>query len=135
MATHYQKLYKILIADHSSAVRKLIIDILTLHDLALTVIEANDGIEAVNQYRAHKPDLVLLDVEMFNMDGFEALRRIKEFDPQANVIMISTITESEIIDKAKQTGAQDFILKPFNTNKLVITIKENLGKKLNSISN
>jgi len=128
-------LYKILIADHSSAIRKLIIDILTLHNLALTVIEANDGIEAINQYRAHKPDLVLLDIEMPKMGGNEALHKIKEFDPQANVIMISTITESEIINKAKQNGAQDYIIKPFNGNKLVITIKENLGKKLNSISN
>ncbi len=62
---------------------------------------------------------------MPNMDGIEALRKIKEFDPQANVIMISAITESEIIDKAKQAGAQDYILKPFNIKKLVITIKEN----------
>jgi len=66
---------------------------------------------------------------MSNIDGIEALRKIKEFDPHANVIMISAITEREIIDKAKQTGAQGYILKPFNTNKLVITIKENLGKK------
>ncbi len=122
-------MYKILIADDSSAVRTLVKDILTLHNLASTVIEANDGIEAVKQYCAHKPDLVLLDVEMSNIDGIEALRKIKEFDPHANVIMISAITEREIIDKAKQTGAQGYILKPFNTNKLVITIKENLGKK------
>ena len=100
-------------------------DILTLHNLASTVMEANDGIEAVNQYCTHKPDLVLLDIEMPNMDGIEALRKIKAFDPQANVIMISAITESEIIDKAKQAGAQDYILKPFNIKKLVITIKEN----------
>ena len=130
MVTHPQKLYKILIVDDSSAVRILIKDILTLLNLEFTVMEANDGIEAVKQYCAHKPDLVLMDVEMLNMDGIEALRKIKEFDPQANVIMISAITDSEIIDKAKQTGAQDYVLKPFNTNKLVITIKENLGKKL-----
>jgi len=122
-------LYKILIADDSSAARILIKDILTLHNLVSTVLEANDGIEAVKQYCAHKPDLVLLDIEMPNMDGIEALRKIKEFDPQANVIMISAITESEIIDKAKQNGAHDYILKPFNSSKLVITIKENLGKR------
>jgi len=122
-------LYKILIADDSSAVRKLIINILTLHNLASTVIESVDGIEAVKQYCAHKPDLVLLDGEMPNMDGFEALRQIIEFDPQANVIMITSITDSEIIDKAKQNGAQDYILKPFNENKLVTTIKENLKRR------
>lgn len=129
MVTHPQKLYKILIADDSLAVRKLIIEIITLQNLASTIIEANDGIEAVNQYRIHKPDLVLLDVEMPNMGGFEALRMIKEFEPNANVIMISSITESEIIDKTKKIGVQDYVLKPFNSEKLAIIIKENLRKK------
>lgn len=71
--------------------------------------EATNGQEAVDLYKTHKPNLVLMDLTMPVMDGFEALKRIKELESDANVVVISADIQKQAIDKALKLGAFNFI--------------------------
>lgn len=92
----------------------------------MVVCEAGTGMEAVEQYAAHKPDMVLMDITMPDMDGIEATRRIMEIDPDAKVIMVSAMGQMEMVVKAITAGAKDFIVKPVDTEKLKSCIRKYL---------
>ncbi|WP_163969592.1 response regulator [Oceanobacillus halotolerans] len=101
----------ILIADDSKFMRNYLKQKLQQQRL-LTIIEAINGQEAIDIYKLSKPDMVFLDITMPNVNGLTALTEIIEFDPNAKVIMCSSMgTESNIIE-AIQLGAIDFIVKP-----------------------
>lgn len=124
--TKYMKIseLKILICDDSILVRKKLTDI--LKKLGITAIhEAVDGVEAVELYKEHKPDLVFMDIVMPIKTGLEALMEIKEFDNDAKVVMASTIgTQSNLVTAIK-AGAYEFLQKPVND--------EDVLKVLNSL--
>ena len=82
------------------------------------VAEASNGAEAVTSYKTEKPDLVLMDITMPDMDGIEALRQIHEYDRNAEVIMISALGQQTKIVEAIQNGAKNFIVKPFEEKKI-----------------
>ena len=85
--------------------------------------EASNGREAIETYTLVKPDLVLMDITMPDMDGLEALRQIKERDPNAKVIMCTAMGQQAMVAKAVEYGAQQFIVKPFQADRLMQAIQ------------
>ncbi len=115
----------ILIADDLSFMRMIQKEILT--ERGYTVVgEASDGIEAVSKYRSLKPDLVLLDITMPNMNGLEAMRKIFAINPKARVIMCSALGQQNLIVEAIRAGVKDFIVKPFKPERILSAIDKAL---------
>ena len=111
----------ILICDDAAFMRMMIKDILTKNGYNVAG-EAENGARAVEQYSALKPDLVLMDITMPEMDGIQALKKIKESDPGAMVIMCSAMVIESI-----QSGAKDFIVKPFQADRVIEAVKKVVG--------
>lgn len=84
--------------------------------------EASNGVEAIEKFAAVKPDVILMDITMPDMDGLEALRRIKEIDSNAKVIMCTAMGQQAMVAKAVELGAQQFIVKPFQAERLMAAI-------------
>ncbi len=114
---------KILISDDSMFMRKILKDILATAGYT-NIIEATNGKEAVAQYEAEKPDLVLLDLIMPEMDGFEVLKKI---GTTAKVLVISAIGQESMIAEANQYGALGFVNKPFDPSQVLSEVKKALG--------
>ena len=117
---------RILTADDAAFMRKVIKD--TLSKAGYTdVHEAEDGAMAVEKYNELKPDLVLMDITMPNMDGLEALKAIRAADPNANVVMCSAMGQESMVMDAVRSGAKDFIVKPFKPDRVLKTVTSILG--------
>lgn len=115
----------ILVVDDASFVRMSLKKILT--DGGHTVIsEAADGGEAIKRYKERRPDLVIMDVTMPEMDGIESLKAIMEFDTSAVVIMCTAMGQQERIVEAITAGAKDFIVKPFQGDRILKSIERAL---------
>ncbi len=116
-------LARVLIVDDSRTSRKLMRNILEANDYEVAG-EAANGEEAWAQYKALKPDAVTMDITMPKMDGIEALSLIRKDDPEAKIIMISAAGQREKMVEALKRGAQDFVTKPFDEEKVVTTLKD-----------
>jgi two-component system chemotaxis response regulator CheY len=104
----------ILVVDDIAFVRKTLTEILT--EAHYEVIgQAADGREAINLYTKLKPDLVTLDLVMPKMSGIEAARQITKMDPSSRIIMITAMAHENLIMEAINSGARDYVLKPFTT--------------------
>lgn len=115
---------KILICDDSRSIRMLTTQCLS--DIGYQVIgEACNGIEAIDQYQALSPDAVLLDLVMPEMDGKTALERILALDPQANIIVLSSLGKENDVETCLRSGAKGFLQKPLDP--------ETLQRALNTI--
>ncbi|WP_166246173.1 response regulator [Paenibacillus turpanensis] len=90
--------------------------------------EASDGAEAYRQYTKLKPDLVTMDITMPNMNGIEAVKKILEFDPQANIVMISALDQKNMVMEAVRAGAKHYIIKPVTDEKIVQTVNQVLSE-------
>lgn len=86
------------------------------------VAEAQNGADAIEKYKAEKPDIVTMDITMPEMNGIEALQKIKKIDPSAKVIMCSAMGQQAMVMEAIQSGALDFIVKPFETDRVIDSI-------------
>ncbi len=117
---------KILVVDDAAFMRKVIKDTLTKNGYT-DVHEAVDGLDATQKYDELKPNLVLLDITMPNMDGLEALKVIRGKDPSANVVMCSAMGQEAMVVEAVQNGIKDFIVKPFKEDRLMKTVNSILG--------
>jgi len=89
--------------------------------------EANNGIKAVEIYKAENPDIVTMDITMPEMDGIEAVKQIKAFDPSAKIVMCSAMGQQSMVMDAIKAGAKDFIVKPFQADRVLEAIKKVLG--------
>ena len=107
----------ILIVDDAAFMRMMIKDILTKNGYNVAG-EAENGARAFEKYNEVKPDLVLMDITMPEVDGLEGLRRIMEYDANATVIMCSSMGQKEHVVQAIQSGAKDFIVKPFDKERV-----------------
>lgn len=96
--------------------------------------EAENGKIAVDKYNETKPDLVLMDITMPEMDGIQALKAIKGNDPGASVIMCSAMGQQAMVIEAIQSGAKDFIVKPFQAERVLEAVKKLLVEKRFGIS-
>ena len=116
----------ILICDDAAFMRMMIKDILTKNGYNV-VGEAENGLKAVEKYSETKPDLVLMDITMPEMDGIEALKKIKALDPGAKIIMCSAMGQQAMVIEAIQAGAKDFIVKPFQAERVLEAVKKVVG--------
>ncbi len=117
---------RILIVDDAAFMRMMIKDILSKNGYEI-VGEAADGAQAVQLYRDTQPDLVTMDITMPEMDGITALKEIKKIDPQAKVIMCSAMGQQAMVIDAIQAGAKDFIVKPFQADRVLEAISKALS--------
>jgi two-component system chemotaxis response regulator CheY len=118
--------HTILIADDATFMRTMLRQIIEDMDWTIAA-EAGDGAEAIAMYRKFKPDLVLLDITMPNMDGNEALKAILAEDPAAQVVMITALGQKDQVLDAIKTGARDFIIKPFDHDRVTETLERILS--------
>ena len=116
----------ILVADDATFMRKMIR--MTLSEVNLNnIVEAQDGCEAVDLFKEKNPDLVLLDITMAKKNGLEALAEIMEADPAAKVIMCTAIGQQQTVMEALSLGASDYVIKPFQKDKLIEAVLNVLG--------
>ena len=116
----------ILICDDAAFMRMMIKDILTKNGYNV-VGEAENGAKAVEKYQELKPDLVLMDIMMPEMDGIQALKAIKAADPSATVIMCSAMGQQAMVIESIQSGAKDFIVKPFQQDRVLEAVRKVVG--------
>jgi two-component system chemotaxis response regulator CheY len=117
---------KVLIVDDAAFMRMMIKEILSKNGYTV-VGEASDGAQAVEKYKELGPDLVTMDITMPEMDGIAALKEIKKIDPNARVIMCSAMGQQAMVIDAIQAGAKDFIVKPFQADRVLEAIKKTLS--------
>ena len=117
---------KILLCDDAAFMRMMIKDILTKNGYNVAG-EAENGVKAVEKYNETKPDLVLMDITMPEMDGIQALKQIKANDPGATVIMCSAMGQQAMVIESIQAGAKDFIVKPFQADRVLEAVKKVVG--------
>ena len=117
---------RILIVDDAAFMRMMLKDIITKNGYEVAG-EAENGLKAVELYKELKPDLVMMDITMPEMDGIQAVREIKKIDPQAKIIMCSAMGQQAMVIESIQAGARDFIVKPFQAERIVEAIKKGLG--------
>ena len=91
------------------------------------VREAATGTEAVASYKSNKPDCVLMDITMPDMDGLTALKEIRKFDPGAKIAMVTAMGQQSMVIEALKAGAQDFVIKPFDKGRVLSAVKKLMG--------
>ncbi|MBT2657799.1 response regulator [Bacillus sp. ISL-18] len=117
---------RILIVDDAAFMRMMLKDILTKNGLEV-VGEAVNGADAIEKYRELQPDVVTMDITMPEMDGITAVKQIKAQFPQARVIMCSAMGQQPMVLEAIQAGARDFVVKPFQADRVMESIKKVLA--------
>lgn len=117
---------KVLICDDAAFMRMMIKDILLKNGYEIAG-EAENGMKAVEKYKEVKPDLVMMDITMPEMDGIQALKKIKEVDPGAVVVMCSAMGQQAMVIESIQSGAKDFIVKPFDKDRVLEAVKKVIG--------
>lgn len=117
---------RILIVDDAAFMRMMLKDILSKNGYEV-VAEANDGSQAIEKYKEHNPDLVTMDITMPEVDGIAALKEIRSFDPNALVIMCSAMGQQSMVIDAIQAGAKDFIVKPFQADRVLEAVSKTLA--------
>ena len=117
---------RIMIVDDAIFMRMKLKDILEKNGYEV-VAEAQNGADAIEKYRAERPDIVTMDITMPEMDGIEALKGIKRIDPSAKVIMCSAMGQQAMVIEAIQAGARDFIVKPFQADRVLEAVRKAVG--------
>ena len=107
-----------MICDDAAFMRMMIKDILTKNGYNIAG-EAENGQKAVEKYAELKPDLVLMDITMPGKNGLEATKEITEYDSNANIIMVSALGQQSKVFEAIAAGAKDFVVKPFEPDKII----------------
>lgn len=116
---------KILIVDDAEFLRVRLTKMLDTD--GFQVFQAENGVKAVDLYKEIHPDIVLMDVTMPEMDGLTALKAIVGFDPKAKVIMLTALGQESVVLEAVKSGARDFIVKPFEHDRVMKAIGKLLG--------
>lgn len=114
---------KIMVVDDANFMRMMLKDIL-LGAGFNSVIEAKSGGEAIIFTKVERPEIIILDVTMPDMDGIKALKKIKNFDPNIKVIMCSSLGQEDMVEECFNQGADDFIMKPFKPERIIQAISQ-----------
>ncbi|NLO39562.1 MAG: response regulator [Ruminiclostridium sp.] len=116
----------ILIVDDAAFMRMMIKDILSKN--GYTVIgEAENGNKAIEKFKELAPDLVIMDITMPELDGIQAVKQIKGLSPEAKIIMCSAMGQQAMVIESIQAGARDFIVKPFQAERVIEAVKKVVG--------
>lgn len=116
---------KILVTDDAAFMRMMLSNI--IKQAGHSVVEAVNGKDMLEKYEQEKPDLVTLDITMPEMDGLEAIKLLKSKHPEAKVVMCSAMGQQAMVLDAIQSGAIDFIVKPFQPERVLETLKKTIG--------
>lgn len=119
---------KALIVDDAAFMRFTICEMLERNQFLVAGM-AEDGLEAYNQYKKTKPDIVMMDVAMPNTSGLDALSMILDYDPDARVVMVSVVGQETLVRQAIARGAKSYIIKPFKEEQLIRTLNRILEIK------
>jgi len=119
---------RVLIVDDAAFMREMLRDMLTEAGYEV-IAEAVDGDQAVTAFREHSPDLVTLDIVMPRKSGLEALREIVALEPSARIVMCSALGQEALVMEALESGAADFIVKPFKPDQALGVIEKALTKE------
>ena len=114
---------RILITDDTAFIRMTLRNVLEKNGYEV-VAEAEDGLQAVEMYSDIRPDLVTMDITMPRMDGIEAIKRIMAIDPDARIIVVSAMGQKALVIEALNSGAKDFIVKPFQPDRIVEALQK-----------
>lgn len=117
---------KVLVVDDAAFMRMMIKDILGKNGYEI-VGEAENGQKAVEKYQELHPDITTMDITMPEMDGITAVKEIKKMDPAAKVIMCSAMGQQAMVIEAIQSGAKDFIVKPFQPDRVLEAVRKAVG--------
>ena len=107
---------RIMVVDDAMFMRKKCAQLLTAQ--GHQVVEAANGAEAIAKYKEARPDGVLMDITMPDIDGMEALKIMREYDPSARIAMCTAMGQQGIVIEALKSGAIDFVVKPFDANRV-----------------
>ena len=118
---------RVLIADDAAFMRMMIKNILLKNGFEI-VGEAENGKQAIKLYQEFNPDLVTMDITMPEMDGIEAVKAIRSVDPAASIIMCSAMGQQAMVLEAIQAGAKDFIVKPFQQDRMMQAVERVLSR-------
>lgn len=118
------KKIKILIADDQTLMREGLKTILDLEDDMEVIATAEDGLEAIEKAKEYNPDIILMDIQMPNLNGLESLKRIKEMNKNTRILILTTFTEEDYIVEGLSNGADGFLLKDMNYDKLISSIRD-----------
>ncbi|CCO09190.1 response regulator [Desulfotomaculum varum] len=118
---------RVLIVDDAAFMRMMIKNILTKNGYEV-VGEAENGAVALQMYKELKPDLVTMDITMPEMDGIQGVKAIRAVDPNANIIMCSAMGQQSMVMEAIQAGAKDFIVKPFQQDRILQAVERVLSR-------
>ncbi len=121
---------RVMIVDDALFMRKMLSDILKRENIEICG-EAENGKEAIEKYQQLKPDLVTMDIVMpkvEEIDGVGAVKEIVKVDPQAKIIMVSAMGQHSLVVEAIQSGAKDFVTKPFQPSRVIEAVKRVLGE-------
>jgi two-component system chemotaxis response regulator CheY len=116
---------KILVVDDAAFMRMRCTKL--LKDNGYETVEAGNGVEAVKQYQDQKPDGVLMDITMPDMDGIETLKKLIEIDASAKIAMVTAMGQQSLVIEALKSGARDFVVKPFNAERVLAAVKKIVG--------
>lgn len=117
---------RVLIVDDAAFMRMMLKDILAKNGYEI-VGEAENGAIGVEKYKELKPDLVTMDITMPEMDGISAVKKIKSLDAGARVVMCSAMGQQAMVIDAIQAGARDFIVKPFQPERVLEAVQKALS--------
>ncbi len=118
--------HKVMLVDDASFMRMMLKNILVGSGYEV-IGEAENGAKAVEQFKALKPDLVIMDIIMPEMGGIDAVREIMKTNPGAKILMCSSMGQQSLVVEAIQAGAKDFIVKPFQPSNVLDAVKKVLG--------
>lgn len=113
----------VLVCDDTVFMRLMLKDMLEKHGY-IVAGEAQNGREAIEQYKALKPDIVTMDITMPDMNGIEAVKQIRAFDPKAKIVMCSAMGQQALVLEAIQAGASEFIVKPFHADRVMDALQK-----------
>lgn len=117
---------KVMLVDDTKFMRMMLANILKPKGFEI-VAEASDGLEAIEAYKKHKPDLVTMDIVMPNMEGIEAVKNIVAEDSSANIIMVTAVGQETKVKEAIQAGAKGYIVKPFQAPQVLEEVGKIMG--------
>ena len=115
---------KALVVDDAMFMRAMLKK--TLEPEGFEVVEASNGNEAIQAYKQHSPDIVLMDITMPEMDGIAATKAIKQEDPSAKIIICSALGQQAMVIQATEAGACDYVVKPFQPPQVLEAVRRAL---------
>ena len=115
----------ILVVDDAAFMRMRCAKLLA--ENSYSVVEAENGLQAIEKYKEHKPDAVLMDITMPELDGLGALKEIRALDSEAKIAMVTAMGQQAIVIEALKAGAKDFVLKPFQSDRVLAAVKKMVG--------